>query len=250
MSGRALRVGPGTVLRAATADGRAANRRRRPGRVAPAGRGGRRPGHHSPGRAGEGPPAGHARPSLRGRDQPGWALGRLRRRPPRRGLLRLGRRRGVRVRRLPSGGDYSAATFSPDGRTLVTSVRSQFSFWDVGSWELKASLPRAPRSLDRPGRLHTRWRTAGPGPGPQPYRALRRRHAAAPGHAGNAGGAGQPDRGQPESRRHPPGGDHGLQRHRLVGPAPAPTGAGGPGPRLGDAAVPALGRTTRNQRRP
>jgi WD40 repeat protein len=54
---------------------------------------------------------------------------------------------GVRVRRFPSGGDYPGATFSPDGRTLVTSVRTRFSFWDVGSWELKASLPRAPRSL-------------------------------------------------------------------------------------------------------
>jgi WD40 repeat protein len=49
--------------------------------------------------------------------------------------------------------------FSPDGRTLVTSVRTQFSFWDVGSWEHKASLPRAPRSLEglvaftRDGRL-------------------------------------------------------------------------------------------------
>jgi serine/threonine protein kinase/WD40 repeat protein len=56
--------------------------------------------------------------------------------------------RGVRVRRFPSGGDYPAATFSPDGRTLVTSVRTRFSFWDVGSWEAKASIPRAPRSLE------------------------------------------------------------------------------------------------------
>jgi WD40 repeat protein len=55
--------------------------------------------------------------------------------------------RGVLLRRFPSGGHYPAATFSPDGRTLVTSVDTRFSFWDVGSWELKASLPRAPRSL-------------------------------------------------------------------------------------------------------
>jgi serine/threonine protein kinase/WD40 repeat protein len=66
---------------------------------------------------------------------------------------------GIRVRRFSSGGSYPTAMFSPDGRTLVTSVRTRFSFWDVGSWELKAALPRAPRSLEglvaftRDGRL-------------------------------------------------------------------------------------------------
>jgi serine/threonine protein kinase/WD40 repeat protein len=55
--------------------------------------------------------------------------------------------RGVRVCRLSSGGSYPRATFSPDGRTLVTGDWSNFCFWDVGSWELRASLPRGPRSL-------------------------------------------------------------------------------------------------------
>jgi serine/threonine protein kinase/WD40 repeat protein len=55
--------------------------------------------------------------------------------------------RGTLVRCLPHEGEYPGAVFSPDGRWLVTGVRSAFSFWEVGSWELKARLPREPRSL-------------------------------------------------------------------------------------------------------
>jgi WD40 repeat protein len=55
--------------------------------------------------------------------------------------------RGTLVRRLPHEGEYPGTAFSPDGRWLVTGVRSDFYFWEVGSWELKARLPRAPRSL-------------------------------------------------------------------------------------------------------
>jgi len=54
---------------------------------------------------------------------------------------------GTLVRRLPHGGEYAGATFSPDGRWLVTGFRSDFCFWEVGTWELKAQLPRDPRSL-------------------------------------------------------------------------------------------------------
>jgi serine/threonine protein kinase/WD40 repeat protein len=70
--------------------------------------------------------------------------------------------RGALARRLPlegSFGNYLGATFSPDGGTLVTGDWSKFGFWDVGSWELKATLPRGPRSLStlvafaRDGRL-------------------------------------------------------------------------------------------------
>jgi serine/threonine protein kinase/WD40 repeat protein len=55
--------------------------------------------------------------------------------------------RGSLVRRLPHQGSYAGATFSPDGRWLITGVRSDFCFWEVGSWERKARLPRHPRSL-------------------------------------------------------------------------------------------------------
>jgi WD40 repeat protein len=55
--------------------------------------------------------------------------------------------RAILLRRLPHGGEYSGATFSPDGRWLVTATRSEFCFWEVASWELKARLPRDPRSL-------------------------------------------------------------------------------------------------------
>jgi WD40 repeat protein/serine/threonine protein kinase len=55
--------------------------------------------------------------------------------------------RGTLVRRLPQGGEYGGAAFSPDGRWLVTGARSDFSFWEVGSWERKARLPRDLRSL-------------------------------------------------------------------------------------------------------
>jgi WD40 repeat protein len=54
---------------------------------------------------------------------------------------------GTLVRRLPQEGEYPGATFSPDGRRLVTGVRNAFSFWEVGSWELKTRLTRDPRSL-------------------------------------------------------------------------------------------------------
>jgi serine/threonine protein kinase/WD40 repeat protein len=54
---------------------------------------------------------------------------------------------GALVHRLPHAGQYPGATFSPDGRWLVTGVRSDFCFWEVGSWEQKTRLPRDPRSL-------------------------------------------------------------------------------------------------------
>jgi serine/threonine protein kinase/WD40 repeat protein len=50
-------------------------------------------------------------------------------------------------RRLPHEGEYAGAVFSPDGRWLVTGVRNDFRFWEVGSWELKGQRPRDPRSL-------------------------------------------------------------------------------------------------------
>jgi hypothetical protein len=70
--------------------------------------------------------------------------------------------RGTLASRLPlegSFGNYLGATFSPDGGTLVTGDWSKFCVWDVGSWELKATIPRGPRSLSslvaftRDGRL-------------------------------------------------------------------------------------------------
>jgi serine/threonine protein kinase/WD40 repeat protein len=54
---------------------------------------------------------------------------------------------GTLVRSLRLEGEYPGAAFSPDGRRLVTGVRSAFLFWEVGSWELKTRLPREPRSL-------------------------------------------------------------------------------------------------------
>jgi serine/threonine protein kinase/WD40 repeat protein len=56
--------------------------------------------------------------------------------------------RGTLVRRLPQGRDnWCGATFSPDGRWLIIGVRSEFGFWEVGSWNRKTHLPRDPRSL-------------------------------------------------------------------------------------------------------
>ena len=55
---------------------------------------------------------------------------------------------GALVRRLPVDGldrDFGVA-FSPDSRWLVTSVGSELTFWEVGTWERKAQCPRA-RSL-------------------------------------------------------------------------------------------------------
>jgi serine/threonine protein kinase/WD40 repeat protein len=57
--------------------------------------------------------------------------------------------RGAVVHRLPlegSSSNFLGATFSPDGGTLVTGDSSEFGFWDVGSWERVAALPRGPRS--------------------------------------------------------------------------------------------------------
>ena len=51
------------------------------------------------------------------------------------------------VHRLPDAGEYCWARFSPDGRTLIAGNRTGFRFWEVGSWELKASRPCGPRSL-------------------------------------------------------------------------------------------------------
>jgi WD40 repeat protein len=56
--------------------------------------------------------------------------------------------RGTVVCRFPYERDaWCAATFSPDGRWLVIGVRRDFCFYQVGSWERKARLPREPRSL-------------------------------------------------------------------------------------------------------
>jgi WD40 repeat protein len=44
-------------------------------------------------------------------------------------------------------GQYSGAAFSPDGRWLVIGVRSEYCFREVGSWEVKARIPREPRSI-------------------------------------------------------------------------------------------------------
>jgi serine/threonine protein kinase/WD40 repeat protein len=56
---------------------------------------------------------------------------------------------GKLVRQLPQEElRYFMATFSPDGRWLVSNVRSEFRFWEVGSWEVKQRLPRHLRSLD------------------------------------------------------------------------------------------------------
>jgi WD40 repeat protein len=55
---------------------------------------------------------------------------------------------GKVVRQLPQEeARYFTATFSPDGRWLVTNVRSEFRFWEVGSWQIKQRLPRHFRSL-------------------------------------------------------------------------------------------------------
>jgi WD40 repeat protein len=51
------------------------------------------------------------------------------------------------VHHLSHKGKYPRATFSPDGRWLVTGVRHEFCFWEVGSWKLQARLPRDPCSL-------------------------------------------------------------------------------------------------------
>jgi serine/threonine protein kinase/WD40 repeat protein len=149
--GRALRVGPGTVLRATTTDGRSL-------RIAVDGTGhalligsgdrdvdvvpladpdkARRLGIHEGLYAIALSPDGH-RAASSGRSDGGgvylWDVARV-----------------ALVRRLPledSLGNHLGATFSPDGRTLVTGDRSRFGFWDVGSWELRASLPRGPRTL-------------------------------------------------------------------------------------------------------
>jgi serine/threonine protein kinase/WD40 repeat protein len=56
--------------------------------------------------------------------------------------------RGTAVWRYPYGHDmWCGATFSPDGRWLVIGIRSDFVFLEVGSWEEKVRLPREPRSL-------------------------------------------------------------------------------------------------------
>jgi hypothetical protein len=56
---------------------------------------------------------------------------------------------GTLVRRLPlDGADVDfGVTFSPDARWLVTGAFSGYYLREVGSWELKARLPRYPRSL-------------------------------------------------------------------------------------------------------
>jgi serine/threonine protein kinase/WD40 repeat protein len=55
---------------------------------------------------------------------------------------------GTLARRLAQGrNNWGGATFSPDGRWLVTGSRNDFCFWGVGSWEQEARLPRDPRSL-------------------------------------------------------------------------------------------------------
>jgi WD40 repeat protein/serine/threonine protein kinase len=44
-------------------------------------------------------------------------------------------------------GQYPGVAFSPDGRWLVTGVRSEYCFREVGSWEVKTRIPREPRSI-------------------------------------------------------------------------------------------------------
>jgi serine/threonine protein kinase/WD40 repeat protein len=44
-------------------------------------------------------------------------------------------------------GQYPGVAFSLDGRWLVTGVRSEYCFREVGSWEVKARIPREPRSI-------------------------------------------------------------------------------------------------------
>jgi WD40 repeat protein len=67
--------------------------------------------------------------------------------------------RGTLVHRLPQVEGYGGATFSPDGRMLITADRICYRFWEVASWKLKATVPRGPRSvsgqvaLPRDGRL-------------------------------------------------------------------------------------------------
>jgi serine/threonine protein kinase/WD40 repeat protein len=58
--------------------------------------------------------------------------------------------RGALVGPLPHEGDYKVAAFSPDGRWLVTSSRGEFRFWEVGTWELKLCLSRHPLGLRGP----------------------------------------------------------------------------------------------------
>jgi WD40 repeat protein len=145
--GRALRVGPGTVLRAANGDGRSLRidiagtgqslllgagdggmdlvRLAEPGRA-------RRLGTHD----------GLSEIALSPDGR--WAFSAGLRAEP---MSIWDVAHGTLVRRLPHSGEYRGATFSPDGCTLVTSVRTDFCFWEVGSWALKARLPRPPRSL-------------------------------------------------------------------------------------------------------
>jgi serine/threonine protein kinase/WD40 repeat protein len=52
----------------------------------------------------------------------------------------------VRSYHLPPG-QWPGAAFSPNGRWLLTGIRSEFCFREVGSWEVKARLPREPRSI-------------------------------------------------------------------------------------------------------
>jgi WD40 repeat protein len=56
--------------------------------------------------------------------------------------------RGIVVQSLPVlPGQHPGAAFSPDGRWLVTGVRSEYCFREVGSWEVKVRLAREPRSI-------------------------------------------------------------------------------------------------------
>jgi serine/threonine protein kinase/WD40 repeat protein len=45
------------------------------------------------------------------------------------------------------GGQYPGVAFSPNGRWLVTGIRSEYCFREVGSWEVKARIPRELRSI-------------------------------------------------------------------------------------------------------
>jgi hypothetical protein len=153
--GQALRVGPGTVLRPTTADSRSL-------RIDVAGTGewlvlgagdggvdlvpladpggARRLGVHP------GLEAVALSPDSRWAVSVGRPYDALRRDDP---LCIWDVAQGTLVRRLPldgQGPDFGV-TFSPDGRWLVTGAFSGFYFREVGSWELKARLPRYPRSL-------------------------------------------------------------------------------------------------------
>ena len=49
---------------------------------------------------------------------------------------------GRHLGHLPHRGGYVEVHFSPDGRWLVTNVRAEYRFWEVGTWTLRHRIPR------------------------------------------------------------------------------------------------------------